>query len=289
MTPPALLPAVLAPHTVESLYAEHGPGRPWTYWLILLGAIGGLAALPLVEVDVTVRAPGLVRPATERTELKSPLGGRIAQVLARDNDRVAAGQPLVAFATADLDERLDRNRALQREKADARHDLANLSTAIDAWVAVASGEQAGVAVDISPFAAATGAGPDLPVRARSTAPCAPVSPAWRTPTLRQEWAELLAQADANRLAEAKGRTELARASALAAKGIATQRELDDARYAVERTQAEGRLLVQQALTRWQARHRDERTASAALVSEEKRLEEERGFAVARRSPARCRA
>jgi dipeptidyl aminopeptidase/acylaminoacyl peptidase len=45
------IPAVLAQHTVESLYAEHGRQRPWIYWSILLFCLGGFAALPLVKVD----------------------------------------------------------------------------------------------------------------------------------------------------------------------------------------------------------------------------------------------
>jgi hypothetical protein len=57
------IPAVLAQHTVESLYAEHGRQRPWIYWSILLFCLGGFAALPLVKVDITVRAAGAVRPA----------------------------------------------------------------------------------------------------------------------------------------------------------------------------------------------------------------------------------
>lgn len=272
MTPPVLLPAALAPDLVESLYAEHGPARPWTYWLILLGVVGALAALPLVEVDVTVRAPGLVRPATERAELKTAVGGRITQVLARDNDRVAAGQPLVVCATADLDERLGRNRVLQGERADVLHDLHTLSTATDPGVAVASGEPVGVAVDATSATAGAEVAAGLPSVGR---------PDLRTSALGQEFAEFRAQVEANRLAEAKGRAELARAGALAAKGIATQRELEDARYAVERTLAEGRLLVEQARTGWQARQREEATALAALRSEERRLVEERGFAVVR--------
>ena len=45
MNPSAhLLPADLAAHTVESLYAEHGAPRLWIYWLVLLGVIGALAS-----------------------------------------------------------------------------------------------------------------------------------------------------------------------------------------------------------------------------------------------------
>ena len=69
----AYIPADIAPHTVESLYAEQGPTRPWTYWLVLAGVIGALASLPLVKVDVSVRAPGLVRPLTKRADLSTPV------------------------------------------------------------------------------------------------------------------------------------------------------------------------------------------------------------------------
>jgi hypothetical protein len=83
-----LIPGSIAQHTVESLYAEHGPAQPWIYWLLLLVVAAALVALPLVKVDVTVRAPGVVRPTTERTELRVPIGAQIAQVLAHDNDTV---------------------------------------------------------------------------------------------------------------------------------------------------------------------------------------------------------
>lgn len=249
---PAPLPAALAPHTVESLLALHGRHRPWLYWIVLAGVLGGLASLPLVEVDVSVSAPAMVRPATERVALRLPLGGRISRVLVRDNERVAAGQPLLELATPDLDERLARHAALQREKQGALAILDELSTADVADAVVLKGVP-DAAVDLFPA----------------------------TSALRQEWVQLRAQIDANRIAEAKARTELARAAALAEKGIATQRELDDARYALERVQADARLAIEQARTRWHARREEESTALANLVSEEKRLEAERGQAVVR--------
>lgn len=247
------LPAALAQHTVESLHALHGARRPWTYWFALFGTIGGLASLPLIEIDVSVSAPGIVRPATERVELRLPFGGKIARVLARDNDRVSAGQPLLELATPDLDERLARNAALQREKQAVSASLDSLSTA-------PVGDSVVLQLPVATGAVDSFAG----VRA-----------------LRQEVAQLDAQLDANRIAEAKARTELARATALAEKGIATQRELDDARYALERMQADARLTVEQARTRWQGRREEETVALANLASEMKRLEAERAQAIVR--------
>ncbi|MBA3850507.1 MAG: hypothetical protein C0502_11030, partial [Opitutus sp.] len=249
----APLPAAIAPHTVESLHALHGGRRPWLYWIALAGVVGGLASLPLVEIDVSVSAPAMVRPAMERVTLRLPLGGRIARVLVRDNERVAAGQPLLELATPDLDERLARNAALQREKEAALALLEVLSTAVAADLVVLQGVRGGPSVEPLPA-----------VRA-----------------LRQELQQLHAQLDAARVAEAKASTELARAAALAEKGIATQRELDDARYALERVQADARFAFEQARTRWHARREEESTTLANLLSEARRLESERVQAVVR--------
>ena len=122
-------PLAIAEHTVESLHVLHGRERGWIYWLILAGISGALASLPFIRVDVAVRAPGLVRPLTERTELKVGVSGRILEVPARDNDTVAEGQTLLVVATGELDEQVRRQSALRREKIVLLADLAALLAA----------------------------------------------------------------------------------------------------------------------------------------------------------------
>src|SRR4051812_21358201 len=61
------VPAELAPHTLESLYAAHGGSRPWIYVTLLLSCVATLTALPWFEVDMTVRAPAVVHAATSPT------------------------------------------------------------------------------------------------------------------------------------------------------------------------------------------------------------------------------
>ncbi len=257
------IPAAIGRHTVESLYAEHGAPRPWTYWLVLAGVIGAVVSLPLIKVDVSVRAAGLVRPTTERAELRPAVSGHIAEVLAHDNDRVSAGQPLLVLAARDLAERLSRNQAQQTEHADLAADLKFLTTetALEATDPLTAGSGSGAV-----------AGPRRP--AGSLQGGSVVGWSFRTPTLRQEHAQFLAQADSYRLAEAKARNELVRYTTLAGKGIATQQELDNARYEAERLHAESRLLVEQTLARWQSRLREEQVAQADLASEAQRLREE---------------
>jgi len=231
-----MIPASLGENTVEHLYAMHGPARPWIYWLVLLGVIGSLASLPFVMVDVSIRAAGLVRPTTARAELRPAVSGHIAEVLARDNESVRAGQPLLLIQAHDVEERLTRNHTLQAERAALLADLQFLTTESVTGPEAASG--------------------------------------LTTSVLKQEHAQFLAQLNSYRLAETKAGTELARYATLAAKGIATQQELDHARYESERLQAESRLLIEQTLARWQARSREEHTAQAGLVSEAQRLKEE---------------
>ena len=246
-TSPSLLPAALAGQTLESLYALHGRRRPWVYWTALAGIVLALAVLPLVEVDVTVRAPGMVRPATERAEMRVPVGGHIARIRARDNEPVKAGQILVELATGDIAERLARNGALQGEKARLIDDLALITTEL---ADLAKGETAGAVP-----------GPDL-------------GAALHTAALAQAVAHFAAEVDTRRLVVEKTAASWARAKALAAKGIVSAQEGDEARFARQRAEAELRLAVQQALAGWQVQLRDESLARDQLVSEEKRLREE---------------
>jgi HlyD family secretion protein len=235
-----LLPAALAQHTVESLYAEHGPARPWIYWLALLAVTAALVALPLVEVDVTVRAPGVVRPATERTELRVPISAQIAQVLARDNDSVTTGQPLLVLRSRDLDERLSLNRTRQATSSALVADLALLTSEVGSVI------------------------PDRPFD----------GPALQTPELAADHAQMRAQLAAQQLTVAKAARELARAEALAAKGLIAERDLDQARDDLADATAEKSTLLRSTRTRREARLRDERTTLAGLRTEENRLNEE---------------
>ena len=212
------IPADIGRHTVESLYAEHGAPRPWIYWLVLVGVIGALASLPLIDVDVSVRAAGLVRPTNERAELRSAVAGIIAEVLVRDNDRVAARQPLLVLHSGDLNERLARNRAQQAEHAALIADLENSTTDFP--------DRNGSAATRTDFTVGRGgnegsAQPTHPSFA--SLPSVKVAVVFQTAALRQEHAHFLAQADSYRLAEAKARNELARYTTLAGKGMWTRK------------------------------------------------------------------
>ncbi len=243
---------MLAVLTVESLHAMHGSQRPWIYWLCLAGICAALGALPVVPVEITVRAGGMVRPDTEHIQLKAAVGGRIVRVLVRDNDRVTSSQPLVELATVDAEERLARNHSLQREKNSMVADLGTL---------VVTGVPRPDDADPAELAV--------------------VATKLRSPVLSREHARFLAQYATDRMAWVKSKRIQKRTLALAGKGVVTDEERDEARYAAGRAFADLQVLVQQTLAGWQSQLHDEETALGQLISEEKRLKEELALAIIR--------
>ena len=56
-----LYPAEAAEDTVEALFHEQGRDRPVLFWLTALVLGAAIASLPLVKVDLSVGARGIVR------------------------------------------------------------------------------------------------------------------------------------------------------------------------------------------------------------------------------------
>jgi membrane fusion protein, peptide pheromone/bacteriocin exporter len=246
-------PVAKLAETAEGLRAMHGRAFPWIYTAILCGVVVALASLPLIQVTLSVRAPAVVRPATERVDLRLPLGGRIAEVLSGDNTPVTAGLPLLVMETPDIDERLERNSVQQHEKR-------CLLLALDALVATSESSLSGIM-----RVAETHGNTSIPS----------VKALW------QDALYLMTQMETQEMAAAKADREFARAEALAKKGVVTRRELDEASYTLERTQAEVSQLQALARARWQTRRESESSALADLVSEASRLDAIRAQATIR--------
>jgi HlyD family secretion protein len=212
-----------------------------------------LGVLAFVPVDITISAAGMVRPATERIELKAPFSGRVVRVLAKDNEGVKAGAALLEISSRDAMERLERNQAIQREKAGTSADLLAVIANI-------------TAVDWS-----SGDGSSSPVPA----------PALGSAALTRSYLQFVTQLSAVRLALGKARVAHDRSSALAGRGVVSLQETESTAYAQARALAELQVLVQQTLFAWESQLRDERAALGQLRSEEKRMQDEVGLALVR--------
>jgi len=95
---------------------------------ILLSAIAcGLISLFYISVDITLTSQGLVRPLTEKNEVRSSSSGTIAAVLVTDGAAVQQGQLLIRLKEEIPDSKLAQTDYNLGEHAAYIHDLAILA------------------------------------------------------------------------------------------------------------------------------------------------------------------
>ncbi|WP_198018773.1 HlyD family efflux transporter periplasmic adaptor subunit [Asinibacterium sp. OR53] len=82
-----------------------------------------IAVLPLVRVDITVKAQGMIRPATARAEVKIPATGIIAEIRCREGDLVEKGTVLMRLKDSTLQSKKIRNQFEMHKRQQHIQDL----------------------------------------------------------------------------------------------------------------------------------------------------------------------
>ncbi|RYY29997.1 MAG: HlyD family efflux transporter periplasmic adaptor subunit [Chitinophagaceae bacterium] len=67
------------------------------YWILILMVACVITALPLVTVDVTVQSEGIIRPASERTALRSITGGIISRINYKEGEYITRGSVILSI------------------------------------------------------------------------------------------------------------------------------------------------------------------------------------------------
>jgi len=227
--------------TVEALQSESSSPRGWVFWLATATVAGLLVALPLVNVTVTVRASGIVRPVEAPVDVRAPAAGSIAGVFVRENDVVAANQPLFEIASPESDERLQNLRRQANELEALLNDLVVLTRQSDST-------NSGTAFDHA-------------------------TSALRTPLYRSELVRLRTALAASAIEQAQLARELDRATQLHARRLIADRDLDTAQHAVAQLRANDEATVAQTFARWQAERQQHENELKAIQGDERELVE----------------
>ena len=107
-------------------------GPPFTLTLLLTTLVLLVVAFGLwlawAEVDRIVRAPGQIRPAGKVRIVNHPEGGRVAEIFVQEGQRVAAGQPLLAFDTREAKARFAQ---LEAKRAAIEAEIARLEAELE--------------------------------------------------------------------------------------------------------------------------------------------------------------
>lgn len=98
------------------------------YAILLVAATIGIISLFYIKVDVSLTAQGLIRPVTEKNELRAPAPGMIEQVLVSDGENVHEGQLLLKLKQEASDSKLAQTNYDLAEHQSYIHDLGILAS-----------------------------------------------------------------------------------------------------------------------------------------------------------------
>lgn len=234
----SLPPARFVGDSVEALLAERGTGASGLYLLLLLIVSAALAALPLVEVPVTLRAPGLLRPVIDKHELRAAGDGVVLELLVRENDHVRRGQPLLRTSRAGVAERAAGVHAERAAAMDLARDLERL----------------------------TGSGGRIAVTAL------------RTRTYRLSLQQHLADLDEHAARLRHLEREAGRAAELTARGLLPRVQLEERSLDLDLERRRGTMLTRSAVLGWERELAELRARLARLQTEEEVLRAEASLA-----------
>lgn len=102
-----LLPNEWIENSIETYIYQHTTKSQIIYWVVLAAVAAAIIALPFIYVDISVQGSGVVRPVTEKTEIKSAITELVDSVYVREGDRVNKGDVLLRFRTNNSDYKIN--------------------------------------------------------------------------------------------------------------------------------------------------------------------------------------
>jgi membrane fusion protein, peptide pheromone/bacteriocin exporter len=130
-----LVPPSLVDDCVEVHLARHAPTGRALYLMTLGLTIAAAAALPIVQVPITVQANGILRPTIERQEARAAESGIVRSVYAHDGEHVRPGDTLLVLDGSSVATRLATSDSIAVARETELADLTALLEAGDSLVA----------------------------------------------------------------------------------------------------------------------------------------------------------
>ena len=209
------------------------------YYILVSMIVIAMTSLPFIYVDISVRSNGEIRTISEKTDVNCLMGGKIAWMKMKENQRVLKGELLMALETDVLDSKLRFNRLQQREKQAFIHDLSML-----------------VALDSIAFFNVSG---------------------FESSLFSQQYSQFKYNLLENIEYQKKELKELKADRILYGEKVIAMREYDAKVFEVNKLKAQYRLLIEKQTSAWQADLNTNRSNLIQLVAEEQQLVEEQKY------------
>lgn len=125
----SLFPSEIIKHTSEQILSRHSRKSHVIYCTVVLAVVIALALLPILKVTVSVQSNGIIRPVTEKNEIKSLVSGTVSDIFIKENQKVEKDQIILALDSSVLDQKLQFITYEEKEKKDFIEDLKLLTSA----------------------------------------------------------------------------------------------------------------------------------------------------------------
>lgn len=98
-----LLPHEWIENSIEAYIYQHTTKSQKIYWVVLLAVAVGIVSLPFIYVDISVQGSGIVRPVTEKTEIKASVTELVDSIYVKEGDQINKGDMILRFRTNSSD------------------------------------------------------------------------------------------------------------------------------------------------------------------------------------------
>lgn len=123
----SLLPSELISNSIDAYIAKHPTKSQKIYWVVLAAVVAVIVALPFVYVDVSVQDMGIIRPAAEKTEIKSPISEFVDSIFISEGSKVNQGDTILTFRTNASNYKIHYHQSRLTDLQQHIHDLQYLS------------------------------------------------------------------------------------------------------------------------------------------------------------------
>ncbi|NOQ24281.1 MAG: HlyD family efflux transporter periplasmic adaptor subunit [Bacteroidales bacterium] len=118
-----IYPVDIVETTVEYHLAKNSTKSQIIYIIVILAFVIAIVSLPFIYVNVTVQGSGIVRPVTEKTEVKALVSGRISSIYIKDGQNVQKDDTLIIIQSAKL---TSQYSLLEKQKQEAGNYIEDL-------------------------------------------------------------------------------------------------------------------------------------------------------------------
>ena len=122
-----LLPSELISNSIDAYISQHPTSSQKIYWVVLVAVAVAFLSLPFVYVDVSVQDAGIIRPAVEKTEIRSPITEFVDSVYIYEGSTVNKGDTILTFRTNASNYKIHYHQGRLNDLQQHIHDLQYLS------------------------------------------------------------------------------------------------------------------------------------------------------------------